>query len=362
MSDEEGKAEHQAEAEAEVQRFHDQRGPFVVAAETTRMPMVFTNAREPEHPIIFANDSLLRLTGYERDEVLGQDFAFFLSNPDDQDVLAKVEAEFGSEVDEERRTEVECRRKDGSTLWVALLASPVRDDEGEIVQHFASLVDLTRHHQAQAQSRLLIDELNHRVKNTLATVQSIAAQALRHSPDMGAAREAIEARLFALAHSHELLTREAWTGASLRDVVVSALRPFDPAVHDRSGGSSGHAAGRIAIVGEGDVRLAPRAVLTLSIALHELATNAVKYGALSADMGRVLIDWIKQAAPDGDLLALRWREVGGPPVAPPTRKGFGLRMIERGLAHELGGEVRLDYRPDGLVCRASIPIKADHRQ
>lgn len=135
------------------------------------MAMVFTDAKTPGNPIIFANEAFLSLTGYNHEEVLGQGFNFLMARGTDQDSLARIEAALtGNSVG---GSEISYRRKDGSLFWSAVLISPVRDQSGDIVQHFASFVDLTDHKQEQAQSRMLIDELNHRVKNTLATVQSI---------------------------------------------------------------------------------------------------------------------------------------------------------------------------------------------
>ncbi len=345
MSEDEDRGGSQKAAEAVVARFHDQLGPFVTAAEATRMPMVFTNAKAPGHPFIFANDSFLDLTGYERGEVLGQTFNFLLAHGADQDALAKVEAEFSSE--SHWQTEmIECRRRNGSTLWASLYVSPVRDAGGKIVQHFASFHDLTRHHDAQAQSQMLINELNHRVKNILATVQSIVSQAHKQSSDVEVAREAIEARLVALSRSHDLLTRERWTSAGLRDVVVSAMEPF---------GITNGSAKRFTIKGE-SIRFPPRAVLALSTALHELATNAVKYGAFSNNVGHVSIEWSAEASARGQRVVFHWRETDGPLVMQPTRAGFGSQVIERGLAHELDGDVSLDYRPEGLVCTIDMPV------
>ena len=344
MSKAEGRTVVQEEAEAEVGRFHDQLGPFVAAAKATRMPMVFTNAKGPDHPIVFANDSFLSLAGYGRDEVLGQSFNFLMAQGADQDTLATIEAQFRGEGD--GSTELEYGRKDGSTLWVGLFISPVRDAGGQIVQHFASFHDLTGHRDAQAQSQMLIDELNHRVKNTLATVQSIVSQALRKSSDMGAAREAIESRLVALSRSHNLLTRESWNSTGLRDVVMSSLEPF---------GMANSRVERFIVTGP-NIRISPKAVLALSIAFHELATNALKYGAFSNDAGRVLIEWSVQSGVESRRVVLCWREINGPPVLPPTRTGFGSQMIERGLAHELEADVSLDYRAEGLVCTIDIPV------
>jgi PAS domain S-box-containing protein len=162
------KSEEQKDAEADVEEFKEDLGPFVVAAETTRMAMVFTDAKEADNPIIFANDSFLALTGYKRKEVLGQSFNFFLAHASDAKALAKIATEVTDHA--HSGAEVRYRRKDGSEFWAGVFISPVLDENGATVQYFASFVDLTAHKEEQAQLRMLVDELNHRVKNTLATV------------------------------------------------------------------------------------------------------------------------------------------------------------------------------------------------
>ena len=337
------KSDEQKDAEAEVEGFKENLGPFVVAAETTRMAMVFSDAKVADNPIVFANDAFVSLTGYDRKEVLGQSFNFLMAHTADADALARITAEFES--GSHSGAEILYRRKDGSEFWAALFISPVRDKNDDVVQYFASFVDLTKHKEEQAQSEILIEELNHRVKNTLATVQSIVWQASRTNSDPDVIRDSIESRLFALSRSHDLLTRENWKSAGLLDVLRDALEPF---------GVAGGRAGRIVIKGE-NIRFPPQAALALGIAFNELATNAVKYGAFSNAAGSILIEWTTAQKPEGDRLILHWQEKDGPPVTPPTRKGFGSRVIERGLAHELQGTVHLDYRPDGLVCVMSVP-------
>ncbi|HEY9236210.1 MULTISPECIES: CHASE domain-containing protein [Phenylobacterium] len=203
---------------------------------------------------------------------------------------------------------------------------------------------------AEARQRLLLDELNHRVKNTLATVQSIAAQSLRHGEDVASVRATFEARLIALSHAHDLLTRDNWSGASLAELVGQELAPY--------GGANGE---RLAIAGE-HVWLAPNTAVALGMAFHELATNAAKYGALSNEYGRVHVTWTVGPGAGPRPLRIVWREIGGPPVVKPERQGFGSRVIVGGLAHQLDGVVDLDFPPTGVVCTIAFtlpPIGAD---
>lgn len=342
MSDKAPKDQEQKRAEAEVEEFSEDLGPFVIAADTTRMPMVFTNAREPDHPIIYVNDAFLELTEYDRDEILAQRFNFLLADESDQEALDKIAAAFAGKDD---NAEVRYCHKDGTSFCATIFVNPVKNEDGEIDQHFVSLVDTTKHQRARENAAMLIDELNHRVKNTLATVQSIVTQALRNSSDPEVIGESIETRIAALSRSHDLLGREKWDGAGLRDLVGVALAPFSVI--------EGHAE-RFAIEGE-NIRLSPKAALALGIGLNELATNAVKYGAFSNEAGTISITWTLEHKAGGRWLRLLWREKDGPTVTPPKRKGFGSRVIEQGLPHELGGEVDIDYRPDGIVCTIEVP-------
>lgn len=341
------KSKDQIVAEDEVEGFREELGPFVVAAETTRMAMVFTNAKQPDNPIIFANDSFLALTGYARDEVLGQGFNALIGSGSAPDGLAKLKSAFAD--NSEDNLESICNKKDGSVFWAAILIGPVRDDDGNIVQHFISFTDLTKHKDELAQSRMFIDELNHRVKNTLSTIQSIVSQALRTTTDPAAIREAIESRIFALSRSHDLLSREIWKGAELHDLLAAALEPFKE--------TPGKVA-RFEITGR-KIRLSPKITVALGMAFHELATNAVKYGALSNDAGSVSIDWATEATQTGKQLTIHWQEKNGPMVAMPSQKGFGSKLLERGLAHELEGTVDLRYRREGIVCTITFSTPED---
>lgn len=344
------KSGEQKNAEAAVESFRQGLGPFVVAAEKTRMPMIFTDAKEPNHPIIFANRAFLSLTGYDREEVLAKSFKSLMAVGVEEEAMAKVDAAF--EGDASSDSEIHYRRKDGSEFWASLLVSPVCDASGATVQQFVSFVDLTRYRQENARYQMLIEELNHRVKNTLSTVQSIVTQGLRGPGEPAAIRQAIESRLLALSRSHDLLTSAKWEGAGLRDLVDTALHPFE---------AISGVAERFTIQGD-NLRLPPNTALSLAIALHELATNAIKYGAFSNEAGRIAIGWVVVADPAGHRLVIRWQEQGGPPVTPPTRKGFGSWVIERGLAHQLSGKVALDYLPGGVMCTIDIPAPAEREE
>ena len=164
MPREQDKSKQQKAAESEVESFRKDLGPFVVAAETTRMAMVFTDAKASNHPLIFANDSFLSLADYGREDVLGQSFDFLLGRPADPASLAQVEAAFAGR--SESNFEICFRRKDGSTFWVAVFISPIRDKRGDYVQYFASFMDVTKHMKEEEHLRFLLDELNHRTQNS----------------------------------------------------------------------------------------------------------------------------------------------------------------------------------------------------
>lgn len=337
------KSIEQKQSEAVVEGFRKDLGPFVVAAEMTRIAIVFTDAKVPGNPIIFANDSFLKLTGYERAEVLGQDFNFLLERGENRSSAAKIDAGFAG--DQQSRLEICDHRKDGSRFWAAIFINPVRDESGQIIQHCTSLMDVTAHKQEEEHLRFLLDELNHRTQNTLATVQAIAVQTLRGAADQGLA-DAFEGRIIALSKAHSLLGNENWQGASLRQLIERIVQPFG--LNDRH-------ASRFSLEGT-DIRLSPKAALTLAMVFNELAANAVKYGALSQDgPGRIDISWTIEQSPAGARMQLRWQEGGGPPPPPPGRTGFGLRLI-KGLTREVGGDVRLDFDPAGLGCRIDLIV------
>jgi two-component system, chemotaxis family, CheB/CheR fusion protein len=190
---------------------------------------------------------------------------------------------------------------------------------------------------------MLVGELNHRVKNALATVQAVMTQTLRQSASLGEFTQAFTGRLHALAQAHDLLAAEEWAGTEIGELVSQTLAPY-------------HTPGRGRIVVDGSsLPVLPYVGVALVMIVHELATNAAKYGALSVPTGRVAVAWRREGDPGGDQIHVEWTETGGPRVTPPSRQGFGTKLIERSTAHELGGEARLEYADEGFRCVLIFP-------
>lgn len=304
---------------------------------------------------IFTTDLEGRVTTWNRGarEVLGWDEADAIGRPNSilytpEDHLAGIpEAEMAEALAKGRAEHDRWHlRADGQRIWGTEVVTPLQDSNGETRGFLKILRDRTAQKREEEQRRLLLAELNHRVKNTLAIVQSFVTQTAPGIESATVLREALETRLDALAALHDLLTRQAWQGAGLTDVVHATLTPYDSGV------------GRVQAQGP-ELRLMPNAALVLSMALHELATNAAKYGALSVPEGHVEISWHlyrPAEAPDSAMLDLLWRERGGPPVAPPPARGFGSRLIEASVTYQLGGEVHLTFEANGVECRFRIPL------
>ncbi|MDT7933866.1 MAG: HWE histidine kinase domain-containing protein [Sphingomonadaceae bacterium] len=231
------------------------------------------------------------------------------------------------------------RGSDGSYRIFVTRAEPLYEG-GRLVGWFGTNTDVTEQERTRERLQAMINELNHRVKNTLATVHSIASHSFRNSNRE--AFEAFEGRLLALAGVHDMLTRESWANAGLDELIRVAIGPFSPE--------------RFRLTGE-PVIVEPRVASALAITLHELATNATRFGSLSAAGGGVEISWRGVLGPGGArLLTIDWDEYGGPPAEPPEREGFGLRLIRRAAAVDRDASVSVSFEPAGLHCRIVLPI------
>ncbi|WP_158626077.1 PAS domain-containing protein [Arsenicitalea aurantiaca] len=261
-------------------------------------------------------------------------------HPEDREQLAV--AEDGQPIEDRLRTEYRVVTP-GGIRWIGRQGEIVRDEEGRPVRVVGAAYDITERKESETQMRLLMQELAHRVKNMLAMVGAITTQTLRNASDIATAREAIDARLLALSRAQDALTAGKGASAPIHEVVEGAARLLG--ADDFS---------RFSIHGP-DLLLPPKTALGLGLLLHELGTNAIKYGALSGRSGRVRIEW---RLPDRETGKTRfsWEETGGPAVTPPERKGFGSRLIERGLVGYLGGPVSLDYAPHGVRCSVELAL------
>jgi len=290
------------------------------------------------------NGAAERMFGYAQSEAIGQSIAMLLPSGLKDDVPAVLKRlQSGERVEQ---FDIDRVGKDGGTLHLAFTISPVTDRNGVMVAASTVARDISDQLAASAHRDLLMHELSHRVKNTLATVQAIGAQTFASTPDPAEFKTAFFERIIALSETHNLLTLSDWRGAALRDILCKELAPFDCEGEPRW-----------TLTGK-DVLLDSRTTLALAMGVHELATNAAKYGALSNPAGHVTVNWRVDGSGERRTLNLRWVEAGGPTVEPPRRRGFGSRLIERGLKHELGGEIRLDFLAAGVQCSISVPLGA----
>lgn len=296
----------------------------------------------PDHVFQMHNDAYAQMIGHR--DIAGKAIRDALPELEGQGYFEFLDSVYETgEPYEGRESRAMLQREPGAELeevYVNFIYQPVRDGDNKVVGIFVQGHEVTETVMATERQKLMIDELNHRVKNTLATVQSIAMQTARSNTDPRAFAESFQARLMALSHTHDLLTRSHWEGADLADI----LR------HE----TEAHEMHRISANGP-HVSLGSASALSLGMIFHELATNAAKYGALSSPGGRVIVDWSIANQTDRRL-TLEWTEIGGPAVHPPERRGFGSRMIERNVRHDLAGEVELRYAPQGLHATLSIPL------
>ncbi len=300
----------------------------------------------PDGRFLRVNEAISTITGYSREELLSIRL-FTNTYPADADLDREGFRQQSAGELEFYSVEKRFRHKDGRLIWMSVSSSPVRDGNGKLLYVVRVVQDISERKAAERRQKLLIDELNHRVKNTLARVQSLAAQTARGASNQDEFRERFEGRLIALSRAHDQLTMHHWENGDLRALLAESVAPY--------AGTDGE---RVVLRGD-EVVLGPRAVLTLAMAFHELTTNATKYGALAGTGGRIEISWHRIAATDETLARLRidWVEKGGPAVVEPERRGFGSKMIEGAIHAELGGNAKMVFAPDGLRCEIALPLE-----
>lgn len=307
----------------------------------------YETALRSSQVVVYTQDCDLRYTaisgpmlGRSADDILGRTDDDILSPACAATIVALKRKALASG----QAKHAECAMASGpGARWHDLHVEPLRDDTGAIIGLTCASVDVTERKEGEAHLRLLLRELTHRSKNLLAVIQAMARQTARHAGSTESFLSQFASRLQGMASSHDLLVRESWHGASLNELVRSQLSAY--------GGKGQHQ-----IVFEGpDVALKPEAAQNLGLALHELAINAQKFGALSVPDGRVSIRWGRHDDGKDNALELDWREQFGPKVKARRKRGFGSLVIERNLARSLDAQVNLEFEPDGVHCRIVIP-------
>lgn len=328
-----------------------------VATPETRAPLA---GLRPSAPPPASNDylELLDCDGYlitasadgpalsgvqDEAEAIGRSWVDVWTRPEDREAASDAvdRARLG------RPSRFQAQSQAGAAMrWWDVAVTPIGATPGSPERILTVSRDISELKRAEAHQTLLMQELAHRMKNTIAMVQAVAAQTMRNAVSLEAAGEALAARLLALAKAHDVLLQGSFARASLVGLVAGAISLHDDGV-----------TGRFRVEGV-DLTLGSRHGLTLALMLHELGTNAAKYGALSVAGGKVGITWTVIDAEGGPRLRFRWEETGGPPVAPPTRSGFGTRLIARSLVHGFGGTALLTYPPEGAVLTFEAPLEA----
>jgi PAS domain S-box-containing protein len=323
-------------AAASAQAYFDRKELASVAFERTRMPMLMTDAQHPNLPIVLVNKAFLDLTGYRAEELIGRNCRFLQG----EGTLPAAVAEIREGLAQQKEVNVELLnyRKDGSAFWNKLHISPIHDEDGKLIYHFASQIDVTEYRKVQsleASEHRLLMEVDHRAKNVLAVVDGIVR--LSKSDDAALYAAAVQKRVQALAAAHALMAEQGWHEVSLEQVVKGQLRQFS--------------SDRISISGP-EVMISAIEIQPLALALHELIVNATVHGALSNKGGHVAINWAPK--PEYGGFDLRWLEAGTQ-VPEKREPGFGTIMVDAMIQQQLGGSIARQWKEDGLTIHISLP-------
>ena len=289
--------------------------------------------------IISWNGAAERIFGYTANEVIGRPVTLLIPadrQDEESGILERVKR--GERI---QPYDTVRQRKNESLVNIFVTISALRDAAGEIIGSSKIARDITERKQAEEAQRLLAHEVDHRSKNLLTLVQAAVHFSEADTPD--AIKAAIEGRIQALANVHTLLARSSWAGVNLRMIVIDELYPYCPLANSR------------AEIDGPDLLLKPQLAQLIAMVLHELTTNAVKYGSLSASAGRLRVQWLHAA--NGNLV-IHWTETDGPAVKPPARRGFGSRMLDRAIRSQLNGDLRFNWLPEGLACEIEVPYEA----
>ncbi|WP_407520251.1 HWE histidine kinase domain-containing protein [Methylobacterium oryzisoli] len=317
---------------------------LLAAVEASGEAIIITSADidEPGPHIEYANAAFAAMTGYSVQEVLGRSPRLLQGPRTERAVLDRMRAAL--EAGEVFQGEAINYRRDGSTYVVEWLITPVRNAEGRIVHWVSAQRDVTERRAFEERQALLVRELHHRVKNTLATVQAVLNATLRSATGLSAFRQAFTARITSLARTHALITEHHAQAADFRDLLRAELMPYDEP-------------GRPRVVLQGPcIRLSSDLAVPIGMALHELTTNALRHGALGDPDGRLEVTWSVEDGPTRRALHWTWSEHDGPPVALPTRDGFGTQLLNRVLTLQIDATVDVAFEADGLRVKVTVPL------
>ncbi|MGV2103914.1 blue-light-activated histidine kinase [Rhizobium sp. 21-4511-3d] len=322
-------------AAASKQGMEDHKELATFAFQRTRMPIVVADAREPDYPMVLANDAFLDLTGYSADEVLGNNCRMLQGEHTSRTAVAGIRAIIAEE--REGTVEILNYRKDGSPFWNQLHLSPIREDDGTLAYYFASQIDVTELRKVQtleeAEHRLLL-EVDHRTKNVLAIVDSIVR--LTRADNVAAYAASVQQRVQALSRTHMLLAENGWQEASLREIVALQVSVFGEQNVEIDGPS---------------IMIPAPSVQPIGLAIHELAANAAVHGSLSRRGGALAISWRRE----GDGIFLEWNETGGDGRQVAERTGFGNVLLGAVLERQLGGKITREWKEDGMSLSVELP-------